>query len=178
MCSTCQWLTSEPRSSLRSSPTHLRMGPGAMRWSALDTILARTRPADCTCQQLTRSFQRIHLRGKAPRVPTTRGAFKAEYGKTSVGTKVGPVSALGDAQARPPTHLFDGQHATFSTSTFQLCDITAPSLVTLIHAEGPGHLRSTPDVRARHLRRSRPAGTLRRHGKRSALPSRRVSMRC
>ncbi|SHO77725.1 Uncharacterized protein MSYG_2067 [Malassezia sympodialis ATCC 42132] len=94
----------------------------------------------------SRFFQRIHLRGKAPRVPTTRGAFKAEYGKTSVGTKVGPVSALGDAQARPPTHLFDGQHATFSTSTFQLCDITAPSLVTLIHAEGPGHLRSTPDI--------------------------------
>ncbi|WFD19423.1 tau 95 subunit of transcription factor TFIIIC [Malassezia caprae] len=92
------------------------------------------------------SFQRIHLRGKAPRFPTTRGAFKAEYGKASVGTKAEPASALGDAQARPPTHLFDGQHVTFSTSTFQLCDITAPTLVPLVQTEGPGHLLSTPDI--------------------------------
>lgn len=123
------------------------MARGAMPWSALATIHGRIHRVDCTLLYLTRSFQRIHLRGKAPRVPTTRGAFKAEYGKTPVSVKTAPVSQRSDTQARPPTHLFDGQHATFSTSTFQLCDITAASLVPLIEAEGPAHVRSTPDVR-------------------------------
>ena len=47
---------------------------------------------------------------------------------------------------RSPTHEFDGKRVSFHTSTFQLCDITALSIVPLIHVDGPNQLLLTPDV--------------------------------
>lgn len=91
------------------------------------------------------SYQRIHLRGKAPRHPTTRGAFKAEYGDVLQGSRE-PTNAL-SSETRPATHIFDGKNAQLASSTFQLCDITDVTLAPLIHVDGPGQVRDTPDVR-------------------------------
>lgn len=92
------------------------------------------------------SFQRIHLRGKAPRNATARGIFKAEYGDVLQGQRERESAPASDT--RPATHIFDGKHAALSTSTFQLCDITDITIVPLIRAEGDSNLRAEPDVRA------------------------------
>ena len=91
----------------------------------------------------SRFYQRIHMRGKTPRRPTTRGLFKSEYGTASDTRR----SHIRSAELmRSPTHEFDGKTASFHTSTFQLCDITALSIVPLIHVDGPNQLLLTPDV--------------------------------
>lgn len=90
----------------------------------------------------SRFYQRIHMRGKTPRRPTTRGLFKAEYGTLS-STRRSRVPL--DEGIRPATHVFDGKMTSLHTSTFQLCDITALSIVPLIHVDGPTNLLITPD---------------------------------
>ncbi|WFD46607.1 tau 95 subunit of transcription factor TFIIIC [Malassezia furfur] len=92
----------------------------------------------------SRFFQRIHLRGKAPRNATARGIFKAEYGDVLQGQRERESAPASDA--RPATHIFDGKHAALSTSTFQLCDITDITIVPLIRAEGDSNLRAEPDI--------------------------------
>lgn len=94
--------------------------------------------------RVSRSFQRIHLRGKTPRTPATRGVFKAEYGDVSQSTRDTPHPPA--SEMRSATHIFDGKHSALASSTFQLCDITDISIVPLIHAEGPANLRDAPDV--------------------------------
>lgn len=86
----------------------------------------------------SRFFQRIHLRGKAPRAPATRGVFKAEYGAPRA-----PPRA--DARSRA-SHIFDGKTAPHASSTFQLCDITDVRIAPLVHAAGAANVRSTPDA--------------------------------
>ncbi|WFC94430.1 tau 95 subunit of transcription factor TFIIIC [Malassezia brasiliensis] len=91
----------------------------------------------------SRFFQRIHLRGKAPRNATARGIFRAEYGDVLQGPREPESTPVSDA--RPATHIFDGKHAALSTSTFQLCDITDITIVPLIRGEGDNNLRTAPD---------------------------------
>lgn len=120
----------------------------------------------------SRFYQRIHMRGKAPQRPTTRGLFKAEYGAaipSRVRTEASPA-------LRPPTHIFDGKATSIHTCTFQLCDITALSIVPLIHVDGTGNLLPSPDVRLHHSHRSRQDGTRRQHGTLFARPFQPASM--
>lgn len=100
----------------------------------------------------SRWYQRIHLRGKTPRAPSTRGTFKAEYGHGTTPAETGPVPLpRAEKELRTPSHVFDGKTPTFSTSTFQLCDITDINIVPLIRAEGPHHLCPQPNVRTKAL---------------------------
>lgn len=97
----------------------------------------------------SRFYQRIHMRGKAPRAPTTRGSLKAEYGDTATSARSSRGGGnVGFSSKRPPTHVFHGKTTTLHTSTFQLCDITVLSIVPLIHADGPSNLLLSPDVRS------------------------------
>ena len=94
----------------------------------------------------SRFLQRIHLRGKT-RAPVMRGVFKAEYGDVLPGSavRVGPHSAR--AEAPSASHVFDGKKASYTRSTFQLCDITELSIAALVQGSGEASLRSAPDVR-------------------------------
>ncbi|WFD05840.1 tau 95 subunit of transcription factor TFIIIC [Malassezia vespertilionis] len=60
----------------------------------------------------SRFLQRIHLRGKAPRTPTTRGVFKTEYGDVSHAGRAALQKGASPDGMRPSTHIFDGKHAT------------------------------------------------------------------
>ncbi|KAI3627088.1 TFC1 [Malassezia furfur] len=111
-------------------------------WSRL-SLLNQFRACDA---RVLVHFQRIHLRGKAPRNATARGIFKAEYGDVLQGQRERESAPASDA--RPATHIFDGKHAALSTSTFQLCDITDITIVPLIRAEGDSNLRAEPDLPA------------------------------
>lgn len=102
----------------------------------------RTDPESRLCVA-AHSFQRIHLRGKTPRVPSTRGVFKAEYG-----TVQNRSNARSDAPSRS-SHIFDGKTPPQSSSTFQLCDITDVRIASLVQASGPANVRQAPDVRTR-----------------------------
>ncbi|WFD30220.1 tau 95 subunit of transcription factor TFIIIC [Malassezia sp. CBS 17886] len=96
----------------------------------------------------SRFLQRIHLRGKSPRVPATRGAFKSEYGDVAQSSSaLRPPASVSSAahELRAPTHIFDGNDASLASSTFQLCDITHPAIAPLIAVDGPGDIRMQPD---------------------------------
>lgn len=83
------------------------------------------------------SYQRLYFRDvnhpvARPSVVDRRQELRDLSEKSAVVTASAVANELDDG---PPSHIFDGVHASSETAAFQLCDITDPMLKEMIEDE-------------------------------------------